>query len=1476
MLKNLNRDREQSHYDERQFWWNEITQQDNPELAKAILAIEKEKRMQSLEGHNGSIKCLCASTRKAEVYSGSFDSCIYAWDIQAGLIKKKLLGQKGSINSLAFSHKLNFLASCSADGSVFLWDLEDYTCLQTFNLGTGAALSVLFSPAEDKLLCCGEESICVWSMETNELSLRLLNEKLSHIFCLAMLSNSPVLLSGHEKSFIRMWEVSQQGRLLETLFGHSATVTAMALTSTNSHLFSGSLDKSIRIWQLSDRVCIRTIQNAQFSINCLAVSSQNEFLYAAGGDGVVWKYSLNEHFQVVATMQGHSNEVAAVALASGDKMLYSGGLDMSIKGWNCESGNLVHNFEGHTEGITVLSLDKTETVLASGSKDNTIKIWNLGIMRCEATLAGHQGKISDLAFTKTNDALFSASFDGTIKIWSLKNNDFRCVQTIHEHRGPATGVVLAGKGKLLCTASYDKSIKVWETSTLQLLGSLEEHEKEITCLALSANEVHLFSGSMDGSIKIWFIKGMSCIDTLYGHFGSINKLVTANGSLNLYSCSKDKTIKAWSSDERICKKTFKGHKDDVLDISVSKQNHLLYSASMDCTVKVWDLESGECINTFTSHTEGVTSIFAFKRFERLITGSLDRSMKTWQLSIPQLDPQLAGHTKPVTKIIVFARGKYLVSVSLDETIRFWDTETHLCLKVIKTESSITTCCMNKEETLLLTGGHDNLIKVWKMEDLSMVAKIENVGENLSSIQHSTPNEFVFSASGNRQSPIIKLFHSRSGGSIRDLVGHKTGVTCMLIASDDSILVTGSYDRDVRIWDLHQMDCASVLKGHSEAVICLYVDPRGMYLYSGSSDKSVKIWSLRDRILMVTLNGHEADVNSITTSSNGNLIFTASSDKTLRVWSTVSFKLLATMERHSAAIRTIDMGPESKFIYSAGDDCTIQIWNFNTMLNCNQLDLYTLEALQGFLVAETYQEKEFSLKNLSSCMKHSEDKYYMSRVNPTMFLSTLRFTRVLEMTLQEFGYPSLIIDEDDDLLFRVLKDDDKRANHLDTLCEFLSNNSDEVYLYNRIIDLLISSSNMKVQKLLLTLFEHNVEPQQGAYLRTKGKLKMDPICTQVDNTKIVSEYEQSICLKESRTLNSIEYIITKFPIDIRNGSNCSRDFFRGLDGCINEVIMGDYQYLINYKWKLLRPFILTHALGFWVLVLAMSYHLVFAQDSVLLLLLCVLMNLIYVVYEVICAWGEFFDHIFRDMNWLDLACYAVNIFSLILIWSRTSQKFRYIIFVFDIFFYFLRGITYLRIFKQTRYLISMILKVFFDMLSFLIILFLCMAAISMVSMNLKLLRDEEADFETSFIDVYLLALGEFRTLETTDTLIEWIQFIVTTIVMTLVLLNLLIAIISNTYEEVKGQRAFFDLKEKLGIISDFENFLCKLLRRVATTNDYKYQLICHYQDKDSSEELIQQLTSKVGSLEKNIMGRMQALEEKTDMTYQLLRVNRKNE
>ena len=133
---------------------------------------------------------------------------------------------------------------------------------------------------------------------------------------------------------------------------------------------------------------------------------------------------------------------------------------------------------------------------------------------------------------------------------------------------------------------------------------------------------------------------------------------------------------------------------------------------------------------------------------------------------------------------------------------------------------------------------------------------------------------------------------------------------------------------------------------------------------------------------------------------------------------------------------------------------------------------------------------------------------------------------------------------------------------------------------------------------------------------------------------------------------------------------------------------------------------------------------------------------------------------------------------------------------------------LRIFKETGYLIRAIVEVIFDMRIFLLILFL--TAITFGDSFLKLSMGNEpgdsqfiSNFPLAIMYGYRMILGDFDTSAFGDVAVPlaWTFFILCTILDMIVMLNLLIAIISDTYARVASNAEQASYQEMAKLIDE---------------------------------------------------------------------------
>ena len=117
---------------------------------------------------------------------------------------------------------------------------------------------------------------------------------------------------------------------------------------------------------------------------------------------------------------------------------------------------------------------------------------------------------------------------------------------------------------------------------------------------------------------------------------------------------------------------------------------------------------------------------------------------------------------------------------------------------------------------------------------------------------------------------------------------------------------------------------------------------------------------------------------------------------------------------------------------------------------------------------------------------------------------------------------------------------------------------------------------------------------------------------------------------------------------------------------------------------------------------------------------------------------------------------------------------------------------------------MIIRVFVDMSSFLIILFAIILSGTFLDQYFRLLSDNKDTSFTTFIEIlrenYFVALGDFQYEEITP--YRWVTLMVYTLLLLVIMMNLLIAVISETFSEFVTNKEDYDLLEVINLVEDY--------------------------------------------------------------------------
>lgn len=124
-----------------------------------------------------------------------------------------------------------------------------------------------------------------------------------------------------------------------------------------------------------------------------------------------------------------------------------------------------------------------------------------------------------------------------------------------------------------------------------------------------------------------------------------------------------------------------------------------------------------------------------------------------------------------------------------------------------------------------------------------------------------------------------IWDLETGTILRTMMGHLGDVTSLSYSPCGSIIASGSNDRTLILWTLHD-STNKVLRGHMRDVLSVDYSPDGNYLASGSLDHTVVVWGVNTGFVVQTLRGHTKAVNTVHYASHGRFLASGSSDRSI--------------------------------------------------------------------------------------------------------------------------------------------------------------------------------------------------------------------------------------------------------------------------------------------------------------------------------------------------------------------------------------------------------------------------------------------------------------------------------------------------------------------------------------------------------------------------------------------------------------------
>ncbi|KAK6608467.1 WD repeat-containing protein [Botrytis cinerea] len=310
----------------------------------------------------------------------------------------------------------------------------------------------------------------------------------------------------------------------------------------------------------------------------------------------------------------------------------------------------------------------------------------------------------------------------------------------------------------------------------ELQGSQMAAERPVSIVRISPNGELVAAGNWGGGIKLLGIPDLEIKKSLRGHTDRVGGISWAPGatiegsnvspgSVNLASGGAEGKVHLWNLEQDT----------PSLPSGIPPIGKYVASASEDTTWRLWDVETTTELLLQEGHSRGVFCLSFNGDGSLLASAGMDSIGRIWDLRTGRTVMILDGHIKPIYALDWSTDGHRVLSGSGDGWVKCWDVR-----KVASTGA---------------VGAHRSVVsdlRWFKGMDAESLPENDEKG----AVKPRKAGTFFVSSGFDKD---VKIFSADDWALVQSLSGHTGNVHSCDVGADGKWIVSGGYDRTVKLW-----------------------------------------------------------------------------------------------------------------------------------------------------------------------------------------------------------------------------------------------------------------------------------------------------------------------------------------------------------------------------------------------------------------------------------------------------------------------------------------------------------------------------------------------------------------------------------------------------------------------------------------------------------------------------------------------------
>lgn len=617
----------------------------------------------------------------------------------------------------------------------------------------------------------------------------------------------------------------------------------------------------------------------------------------------------------------------------------------AVKVYEVDTGKEVHTFIGHAAGIADVCFVGSELV-CSASHDSTLSLWNTKEGIRIASMRGHSRGVYGCAANKSGQSIVSVSWDTNIKVWEGRTGKLQStLKTQGQHNTPINCVSFHPEGQLVVVGSWDATLKIWDTFNQKRLKVLKGHKTSVQACVYAPSGRHIVSAALDGEVKVWSTKSGTTVGTITGHHSPVNGIAFTPNGQYLVTGSSDRVVKVWSGTMGQPVTSIGAEElGFVHRLVFDHQTQLVGVGYHDGHIRQFNLQTGAEVFAVRPHQAAIVGLAHHTNI--FMSASADGTMKVWDSSSPHKAIQMKGHSTPITCAVWDKNG--FASASEDFTIMIWPHDLKIYNRTLSRKPLAAKRRGKKKVQPTPQVGKESELK---LEEKPLFQFQGQHTGKITSIAFSYDGLRMAVAGHDQKITVWDCLSHKLEKTLNDC--HKDWITaCCFSDTSSNILITGSSDFTLKVWDVASGAEKTTFKGHTSAINTVTFS-QGCVV-SAAFDGSVKVWThkgveittmfchkqrvnachlyIPDRAKANQIGSAWADVDDADASTSKIkmeeiIVMTGSDDGTVGVWKPFLPNEIATLTGHSDRVLSVATTLNNQ-VLSSSLDGSIRTWKFS--------------------------------------------------------------------------------------------------------------------------------------------------------------------------------------------------------------------------------------------------------------------------------------------------------------------------------------------------------------------------------------------------------------------------------------------------------------------------------------------------------------------------------------------------------------------